>query len=220
MNKSASHLLSLLAPALLLLGCSDPSEGVEKARVLPSGGDQAAAAAPREAGEGAPPAGEAVAYAIAPESTIAFVGSNRITSQEGSFQKFSGTLTVAGGSLAPPSSIEIDLDSTTTGSDRLTRHLKNEDFFDVPTYPTSTFTLISARPMEGGKTEIQGELDLHGTVKTISFPAAVSIAPGEVSIEAEFTINRYDFGISYQGAGGDRLIRPEVVLRLAVRARP
>jgi polyisoprenoid-binding protein YceI len=66
---------------------------------------------------------------------------------------------------------------------------------------------------------VTGNLDLHGVTKSISFPADVEVSDEEVTLKAEFAINRRDFNINFAGMPND-LIRDNVVLRLDVKATP
>jgi polyisoprenoid-binding protein YceI len=60
-------------------------------------------------------------------------------------------------------------------------------------------------------------LQLHGVTKSISFPTTIKVGGGGVEVDAEFAINRKDFGIVYPGMPDD-LIRDDVLLRLHIRA--
>jgi polyisoprenoid-binding protein YceI len=92
------------------------------------------------------------------------------------------------------------------------------DFFDVETYPTTTFNSTSIESATEGFT-ITGNLELHGVTKSISFPASIGVGEGQVTAEAEFFIKRNDFGIVYPGKPDD-LIRDEVVIKLSLVAVP
>ena len=209
--KSEEHKTNIAAAffmlaAVALAGCSDPAEGVKEAEV----------AAP--AGESAEPAAVAGAksYTIHPDSKIDFTGSKITASHSGGFKTFTGKISVADGNIAPPSSIEIDMNSTWSDSNRLTRHLKSDDFFGVETYPSSKFVLTAAE-RSGEEYTITGDLTLHGVTKSIRFPAKISIADEQVNLTAEFSIMRFDFDIVYKGKADD-LIRDRVVIRLDVKA--
>jgi polyisoprenoid-binding protein YceI len=58
---------------------------------------------------------------------------------------------------------------------------------------------------------------LHGATKSVSFPATIAVTPDVASVDANFSINRKDFGINYAGAANN-LIRDDVVLKLTIRA--
>lgn len=196
-----------IAATLLVAGCSNPADNVTEASV-------------NEAQDVAmEPVAGAREYRIQPESKIEFVGSKVTRSHDGGFRTFSGKLMVADEKLvAPGSRIEIDMNSIWTDTDRLTGHLKSPDFFDVQNFPKSVFTATSIEKT-GDAYTVTGNLDLHGVIKQISFPADVQVSDDQVTLKAEFFIKRFDFKVKYPGKPDD-LIRDEVVIRLDVTARP
>lgn len=162
---------------------------------------------------------EPVTYVFTDESKIEFVGSKVTGSHDGGFENFSGTFEVEGDKPGQgPHTIEIETASVWTDTEKLTGHLKSPDFFDVEKYPTSTFTVNSVEPAEGADMySLSGELDLHGVKKTITFPAKIVMEDEKVLLDAEFSINRRDFEINYDGKAND-LIRDGVVIKLAMVA--
>ena len=63
-----------------------------------------------------------------------------------------------------------------------------------------------------------GNFQLHGVTKSITFPATVKAGGDTVDVDAEFAINRKDFGVVYPGMPDD-LIKDEVLLKLHIHAR-
>jgi polyisoprenoid-binding protein YceI len=227
--------LFALPMLLILLGCSNPADNVPAASVGPAStataegtGDAGASTDSSTASDSAeatpaqtPPTDVAGAvYTFGPEtSKIEFTGSKVTGKHDGGFKEFSGQLRVADGRLADSGiQVEIITDSLWSDSERLTGHLKNQDFFEVETYPTAAFQSTAIKPADSGIT-ITGDLTLHGVTKSISFPAQVEIAEDQVHLTSEFYINRFDFDIKYGGKPDD-LIREEVVIRLDVTAAP
>lgn len=212
-----------LSSVLFLSNCAeDPSESVPSAEVTPSAEEASAPETP-EAPEPTPAetAAEAVTYTFTEESKIGFVGSKVTGSHEGGFEKFSGSFVVEGDKPGQgPHTIEIDMTSTWSDAEKLTGHLKSPDFFDVEKFPTSTFALNSVEPGEGeNQYTLSGDLTLHGVTKKISFPATVvKKDDGSITLDAEFSINRKDFEITYPGKPDD-LIRDGVVIKLAMVAK-
>lgn len=153
-------------------------------------------------------------------SKVEFVGSKVTGKHEGSFPAFTGKVDLAAGK-AEASKVTVDVDTTSvkTDNEKLTGHLKSADFFDTEKYPKAHFESTSIRPGgdKGATHTITGTLDLHGTKKTITFPATVQVMPDAVTAKAEFAINRKDFGINYAGKADD-LIRDDVVIKLDIRA--
>ncbi len=210
----AFRLFALFA-TIAIVGCSNPADDVAKAEVTEA--TEETPNATSTATQGA----NAKTFVLGGDSTIHFLGSKAVGGEQpGGFKTFVGQLNVVDGKLAAEGSkIVIDMNATwSQAGDRLTNHLKNEDFFDVPNFPTSTFAATRIES-EGEGQRVTGNLTLHGVTKSISFPAAVDVSDDNVSLQAEFAINRFDFGIEFPGQA-DNLIRKEVVMTLNVKATP
>ncbi len=152
-------------------------------------------------------------------SKVEFVAAKVTRSHNGSFKQFAGTIellnnTVEGSRVK----IDIDTNSVVTDEDALTKHLQTPDFFDVAKYPKATFTStkIETSNAGGAPRSVTGNLELHGIKKSITFPATITVAPDSVSVNAEFAINRKDFGIVFQNKADD-LIRDGVVIKLTLK---
>ena len=210
MNITKSDLFKtffVAATAVLLVGCSNPAENVTPAAV------KAAVEVNEDSVVDATP------YAISADSKIGFVGSKVTGSHEGGFNTFSGVLSVADGNLvAEGSAVQIDMNSVWSDAEMLTGHLKSPDFFDVEQFDTSSFVFTAVEKQADGSTAVTGNLKLHGVTKSVSFPAQVQVEDGAVRMNAEFFINRAEFGIVYPGKKDD-LIREEVVIKLDVNAK-
>jgi polyisoprenoid-binding protein YceI len=206
------HTTSLLL-LLSLAACDDPAKDKAKATVAEPATTAAAAAAPKGA----------ATYAFSnADSKVAFVGAKVTGKHDGSFDKFSGTVTLVDGDPTKSTvRVEIDSASIRTDTEKLTGHLKSGDFFEVEKFPAARFTSTAIRPGgdKGATHTVTGNLELHGVTKSISFPATITVAPGAVNVDAEFAINRKDFGLNYPGKVDD-LIRDDVVVKLTVRATP
>lgn len=190
----------IASSVILFAGCANPADKTEDAKVT-------------EAVDAVKTVADAKTYAISGDSTISFIGSKVTGSHDGGFKDFSGTIAVANGMIAPSSQIKIQMDSLWSDSNRLTAHLKNSDFFDVPNFPTAEFVVTSLS--ENG--ELTGNLTIRGVTKSITFPAEIDISDGSAALKAEFDIKRFDWGIAYKGKAND-LIRDEVVIKLDVTA--
>ena len=199
----------LVFASLVTQSCaSDPSQNKQKATV---------AKASPEAGT-AKPAGAETLPITPNNSKVEFVASKVTRIHNGSFKQFSGTIDLVNNSVEQSRvSIDIDTASITADDDGLTKHLKTPDFFDVAKYPKATFTSTKIEPNAagGGTHVITGNFDLHGVKSSISFPATIQIAADKVSVNAEFSINRKDWGLNYPGKADD-LIRDGVVIKLAL----
>lgn len=205
---SQLRIWTIFVVALFLLGsgCANPADDSTEAVVKE--------AEPK-------PAAETVgtAFVISDESSIGFVGSKVTGSHDGGFNAFDGEIIVPDGDIEK-SSVTVTIDTTSLWADhpKLTEHLKSPDFFDVANFPTARFTSTGIAKSEEGYT-LTGNLDLHGVTKSVSFPANISIEDGRVNAQAEFFVQRFDFGIVYPGKADD-LIRDEVVIKLDLVAVP
>ena len=188
-----------------VFGCGNPADDKPEALV----------------GEAAPvPAADSgTRFLISEDSKIGFVGSKVTGSHSGGFKSFEGEIRVIDGD-PERSSVQVTIDTTTlwADSERLTGHLRSPDFFEVETYPTATFSSTEIRKKDD-QYRVTGNLELHGTTKSISFPASIRLEEDSLAVQAEFVIKRFDFGITYPGRADD-LIRDEVVIQLDLTASP
>jgi len=206
-------LLAALPLALSLTGCEDPAKGKPKAVVEAASSAKPAAATP------APVVTETLDV-DASSSSIGFIGSKVTGKHEGSFEKFSGKITLADGKAEGGKvSFEVEAASVKSDADDLTKHLKTADFFDVEKFPKTTFvsTEIKAGGASGATHTVTGDLELHGMKKSISFPVTITLSPDAATGTAEFSINRKDFGIVIAGKPDD-LIRDDVLLKITLKA--
>src|SRR5437762_7834946 len=194
--------------ARLIYGCANPAANMAKVSV--------GNAAP-ESNTAKPAGGEKLT--ITPDnSKVEFVAAKVTRSHNGSFKQFGGTIDLLNSDpLQSVVSISIDTASVVTDEDDLTHHLKMPDFFDVAKFPKATFVSTKIEPgtANGATHTVTGNFDLHGIKKSISFPATIQITPTDVSVKAEFAINRKDFNLNYPGKADD-LIRDGVVIKLTL----
>jgi polyisoprenoid-binding protein YceI len=201
----------LFAIGLVVVGCKDPGAEVTAATV------ESPIEAKAQPTSGDDPGSKADAsLAINPSnSKVEFVGAKVTASHPGGFTDFMGKIDL--GDPIEKSQIEVTIQTASLYADKekLTKHLKSPDFFDVGQFPTATFRSTEIKNDGDGHT-IAGDLTLHGVTKRISFPATIKATGSEVSATAEFSINRHDYGISYPGMRDD-LIRDLVVIKLSLK---
>lgn len=149
-------------------------------------------------------------------SSIKFTGSKVTGSQSGFFKTFHGSFNVKDGTPIN-GSFTINMDSLTTDKDKLTNHLKNEDFFNVPKFPESTFEVTQFVKNTTGY-DVSGNLTMVGVTKNITFPATIQQDGDTVTLTSKFDINRQTWGISYPDQK-DELIRDELVLEFNLLAK-
>jgi polyisoprenoid-binding protein YceI len=199
----------LIILGALTFGCADPAANKTKATV---------ANAQPESNTSKPAGAERLV--ISPEnSKLEFVAAKVTRSHQGSFKQFAGAIDLAPNSIEGSRvTIDIETGSVVTDEDKLTAHLKTADFFDVARFPKATFVSTKIEPGIKASTthEVTGNFDLHGVKKSITFPATIDVTPDSVAVDAEFSINRKDFGIVFAGKADD-LIRDGVVIKLMLK---
>jgi polyisoprenoid-binding protein YceI len=203
---------SILSFSLFLAACEDPA--ANKIRAITSDASTAVSVNPGLVVNQAK--GEALT--LNPDnSKVQFVGSKVTGKHEGGFNQFTGTIDLVG--TKPQESrvwVEIEAASVYTDTDGLTKHLQTGDFFETEKFPKALFASTKIEPdtAKGGENyTVTGDLELRGQKKAVTFPATIRITPEAIDVDAEFAINRKDFGIVYAGKADD-LIRDDVVIKL------
>jgi polyisoprenoid-binding protein YceI len=211
--------IGILSLTLFLAACEDPAANKPKATTTNSttntqNTNSAAPTAKREI--------KGTALPLTPEnSKVEFMGSKVTGKHDGGFKAFTGTIDLINATAEDSSvAVEIDMNSVFVDDEKLTAHLKTADFFDVEKFPEATFSSTKIVPdtaKGAGNYLVTGDFNLHGQTKSIMFPAKITVTDGDVTVEAEFSINRKDFGIVYAGKADD-LIRDDVVIRLNLKS--
>ena len=193
-----------LVLALLTACAPDPGAGKPKAVVQDPPAEPLRPAAPET--PAATDAGPIESLTVdTARSKIEALGAKITATHPIVFHQYNGKVALSGDTVSAVS-FEVQMDSLESDDPKLTKHLKNEDFFDVPKFPTSTFTSasITAGAQEPGATHtVTGDFTIHGVTKRIAFPATISVQGKEVTARAEFVINRKDFGVVYPGRPDD-----------------
>lgn len=161
-------------------------------------------------------------------STIAFtVRHLAISKVRGSFEKFDVEIATSADGV---SSIDatIDVASVTTHQAQRDAHLLASDFFLVAEHPTATFHSTQGS-WHGDTFTIVGDLTLRGVTQQIELTGelggVVTDSQGntKAGVSASTTINRHDFGVSWNAAleaGGLTLgddVKIDIDLQLALQ---
>ncbi len=140
----------------------------------------------------------------------------------GKLNATSGTVIYDKEARAGTVDIKIDVASIDFGNDKLNEHAKSPDIFDVAKFPTATYKGKLAGFKDGGPTEVDGTLELHGVSKPVKLQINSFLCkPNPMNkketcgADASATINREDFGVSYGKAYG---FKQEVKLQIQVEA--
>lgn len=188
----------------------------------PAKGKSQATAAEAVTAAAAPAATGGVKYSFTnAESKLEWVGAKVTRKHDGSFETFSGTVTLVDNDPTKSSvDVLVEVSSLKSDDEKLTGHLKSPDLLDLAKFPQAKFTStsIKAGGDKGASHTVTGNLELHGVTKSITFPATIKASADAVDVDAEFAINRKDFGIVYPGMPDD-LIKDDVLLKLKIRAK-
>jgi polyisoprenoid-binding protein YceI len=115
-------------------------------------------------------------------------------------------------------SITIQTASVDTANEDRDKHLRNDDFLNVPEYPTMSFESTAWEQKEEDLYHVTGNFTLYGTTKEITVPVEFAgVKKGmrgetRAGFEAEFTIDRTEYGM-------DKMVGPvgaEIEIILAV----
>ncbi|MFT4186817.1 MAG: YceI family protein [Micrococcaceae bacterium] len=128
-----------------------------------------------------------------------------ISKVRGKFEDVEATFTVAEDPKDTTLDATIKTASITTNNDQRDAHLKNEDFFDVEKYPEITFKATDCSGDRNGLT-IKGELTILETTKEVELETTYNgtvddpMGNTRAGFEAETTINRKDYGLTWNAA--------------------
>jgi len=149
-----------------------------------------------------------------------------VSNVHGQFGKFSGH--VEGDETKPAEArIEatIQAASIDTANEKRDEHLRSPDFLDAAKFPTVTFKSKKIEKMGEAKWKVTGDLTLHGVTKEVVLDLSDVTAPIKdpmgnmrAGAEAKTTINRQDFGISFNKTldGGGVMVGNEIAITIDV----
>ena len=120
----------------------------------------------------------------------------------------------------------VDINSIDTGNEGRDGHLKSADFFDAEKFPSMSFESTELVNQGGGDYEVKGNLTIKGVTK----PVVLDVEYGGIQkdfsgntllgFEANFEINRQDFGLTWSAVTetGGIVVSDEVKLHINVEA--
>ncbi len=160
-------------------------------------------------------------------SEIGFTARHLMVSKvRGSFDKFSGTLTVADDFTKSSVEASIEASSVNTRDENRDNHLRTNDFFSIEEFPTWTFASTGVR--SGGKSDYQvdGNLTIKGVTKPVTLELEVlgvnkdPWGNTKVGFSASTKINRKDWGIEWNAPleAGGFLVGDDVNIHLEIQA--
>ena len=165
-------------------------------------------------------------WAIDPvHSNVGFTVRHLVVSKvRGSFENFSGAITVAEDGTASVNA-EIDVTSINTKNADRDAHVRSADFFDAEQFPVATFTSTGVRA-DGEDYIVTGDFTLRGVTRPVELKLEYNgVNPGMgngpvAGFEATTVINRKDFGISIDMPleGGGAVVGDKITITLQIEA--
>ena len=175
------------------------------------------------------PAALSGTYVLDPShSRIGFVARHAmITKVRGSFGDFEASAHLDFTDPAKSSAnVVIQVASIDTGSTQRDEHLRTNDFFDVPSFPTWTFTSTSVEAKGSDEFVLNGNLTIKGTTQPVSIDFEHTGTATDVygnlraGFEGRATISRKDFGVTWNAPleAGGVMVGDKIVLEFDVSA--
>lgn len=171
-------------------------------------------------------------------SLVSFIGSKPTASHHGHFKLLNGFFVMDNGVLNGgsftiniPSLTIVDLDPE--NNKKLANHLLSEDFFNADKYSEAIFKIAHIAPFSPDSFPneniftknpthiITGNLTINDSTKSVRFPAIIFITEKSITAQANFNINRSDWGLSYGNdqSLGDKFISPIVNIGLDLKSK-
>jgi polyisoprenoid-binding protein YceI len=168
-------------------------------------------------------------YTLDPAHTrIGFVARHAmVTKVRGAFNEFAGTAVLDGANPANSQvQVTIETASIDTRNAQRDEHLRSNDFLAMQEYPKITFVSTGVRQADETTFEVTGDLTIKGVTNAITIPFEFEGAAKDpfgnqrVGFEGSVTINRKDYGITWNAAleTGGVLVSDKVTLEFEVSA--
>ena len=133
------------------------------------------------------------------------------------FQKF----TVKNASFDPQNleggtaTIEVDLASLSTGSDKRNKHLTTADYLDTSKFTTMTIDIANVKKQQGTTYSADAKVKLRDIEKT--YPVTFDVVEAKddwIRVKGEHRFPRFDFKVGKEQPGPDESVAPEITVKL------
>jgi len=166
-------------------------------------------------------------------SSVSFTIKHLVGRVRGSFDDFSGVLTVPDRGRPGLASVKFSIRATsidTANADR-DKHLRTPDFFDVEKFPEISFESTKIEAQGADAYRVTGRFTMHGVTQEIVLPVTFAGTMKDpwgnerAGFSLETTLNRKDYGIVYNKVldSGGLMLGDDVAISIeieAVRAKP
>lgn len=162
------------------------------------------------------------------DHTIRWTGSTPVKFHTGLLSPKSSTVRINDAGKVELLEVVLDMDSINVTDmsegrmrNKLTGHLKNDDFFNVSAFPTANFKMD--RHEDG---QLKGMLEIRGVKMDFAIPVEVKgDAMNGWSLAGSFTFDRQEFDVNYQSGGllsiaKDKLLDDEIKVEIALKVGP
>lgn len=157
-------------------------------------------------------------------SSVSFVVKHMVIAKvRGNFTEFDGTIMIDDKDITK-SSVKgtVKVASINTDNEKRDAHLRGADFFDAEKFPEITFESKKIVKKDDGHVCV-GLLTMRGVTKEVEIPFSITgkikdpWGNERVGIEASFTINRQDYGVSWSNTmdNGGLVVSNDVKIELA-----
>ncbi|NJC72891.1 YceI family protein [Planosporangium thailandense] len=168
-------------------------------------------------------------YTLDPSHTrIGFVARHAmVTKVRGAFNEFEGSAYIDGANPAlSKATVTIKAASIDTRNADRDGHLRSNDFLAMDQYPEITFVSTAVRQTGDNSFDLTGDLTIKGVTKPVTVPFTYEGAATDpfgnvrVGFEGSVTINRKDYGVTWNAAleTGGVLVSEKITLEFEVSA--
>mgnify|MGYP005854570399 CR=1 FL=1 len=130
-----------------------------------------------------------------------------VATVRGRFNSVAGTILLDEDDITRSSvAVQIDAASIDTREPQRDQHLRSPDFLDVAQFPTITFQSKRIEPRSDGRYSVIGDLTIRGVTREVVLDASLDGRVKDpwgnerLAVSAQTTINRKDFGASWNVA--------------------
>jgi polyisoprenoid-binding protein YceI len=117
--------------------------------------------------------------------------------------------------------IEMNTIEEDDKNQKLTSHLKSDDFFGVEKFPESKLVLKSSTPLDKGSATVSGDLTIKGITNPVEFKTSMKKAEDGTWFYSNIIIDRTKYDVRF-GSGsffenlGDRTIFDEITFKVSL----